>query len=126
MNDTICWPPCARTVALPAAAAPFRNPHGVVQTLSACPQFVVACMLLMFWLNTPGIGAGTPGTVGGCVGPVARDTSAIGPAAVPKLMVRVYIVICVRLIAPSGWPMALLWPKAPFCAVPEYVMEVSE
>ena len=46
-------------------------------------------MPVMFWLNTPGIGAGTPGTVGGCVGPVARDTSAVGAAGGAKVIVRV-------------------------------------
>jgi len=60
-NETTCWPPCWRTVAL-LAAAPFRNPQGVVQMFSACPQFVLACWPVMFWLNTPGIGGGvTPG-----------------------------------------------------------------
>ena len=117
-NETTCWPPCWRTVAL-LAAAPFRKPHGVVQMFSACAQLVLACMPVMFWLNTPGIGAGTPGTVGGCVGPVARETSAVGSAACPKLIVRVYLVICVTFTGPMGSPMLLLWPKAPFRAVPE-------
>src|SRR5688572_17900730 len=88
-NETTCWPPCWRTAAL-LAAAPFRKPHGVVQMFSACVQFVLACVPVMFWLNTPGIGAGVPGTAGGCVGPVARETSAAGSAAWPKLIVRVY------------------------------------
>ena len=87
-NDTTCWPPCCRAVAL-LAAAPFRKPHGVVQMLRAWFQLLLACMPVMFWLNTPGIGAGTPGTVGGWVGPVARETSAVGLAAGAKLMVRV-------------------------------------
>ena len=89
------------------------NPHGVVQIFSAWTQFV-ACTPLMFWLKTPGTGAGEPGTTGGWVGPVARDTSAVGPAAVPKLIVRVYIVIFVRFTAPIGWVITLLWTKAPF------------
>ena len=79
-NETTCWPPCWRTVAL-LAAAPFRKPHGVVQMFSAWFQLVLACVPVMFWLNTPGIGAGAPGTVGGCVGPVARETSAAGSPA---------------------------------------------
>ena len=79
----------------------------------------------MFWLSTPGIGAGAPGTVGGCVGPVALETSAVGLAAGAKLIVRVYVVIWVRLTGPSGVPMALLWPNAPFRAVPEKVIELS-
>ena len=82
-------------------------------------------MLVMFWLNTPGIGAGAPGTVGGCVGPVALETSAVGLAAGPKLIVRVYMVICVTLTGPRGVPMALLWPNCPFRAVPENVIELS-
>ena len=85
----------------------------------AWPQLVVACSPVMFWLSTPGIGAGTPGTVGGCVGPVARETSAVGSVVCPKLIARVYWVICVTLSAPIGSPMLLLWPKAPFRAVPE-------
>ena len=43
----------------------------------------------MFWLKTPGIGGGNPGTVGGIVGPVARETRAVGLAAAPNEMVRV-------------------------------------
>src|SRR5688500_8359636 len=69
------------------------------------------------------MGGGIPGTVGGCVGPVARETSAVGLAGSPKLTVRVCIVICVALTAPSGLPMLLLWPNAPFRAVPENVIE---
>ena len=92
---------------------------------SAWFQLVSACMPVMFWLNTPGIGAGVPGTVGGWVGPVALETSAVGLAAGPKLIVRVYIVICVTLTGPNGFPMALLWPKAPFRAVPEKVIEFN-
>src|SRR5262245_36333701 len=76
-NVTSCCPPCWRTVAL-LAAAPFKKPQGVVQMLSAWFQLLLACWPVMFWLNTPGIGAGTPGTVGGCVGPVARETRPSG------------------------------------------------
>ena len=36
-NETTCWPPCCRTVALLVAAS-LRNPHGVVQMFCACPQ----------------------------------------------------------------------------------------
>src|SRR5215510_3657194 len=78
----------------------------------------------MFWLNTPGTGAGAPGTVGGCVGPVARETSAAGSPGRPKLNVRLYWVICVTLTVPMGSPMALLCPKAPLRAVPENVIEL--
>src|SRR5687768_17954103 len=77
----------------------------------------------MFWLNTPGIGGGVPGTVGGCVGPVALDTRAVGLGAGAKLIVRVYIVIWVTLTGPRGFPMALLWPNCPLRAVPEKVIE---
>jgi hypothetical protein len=76
-------------------------------------------------LKTPGVGAGTPGTVGGCVGPVARDTRSVGAAGGAKVIVRVYSVIRVALTGPSGSPMALLWPKAPLRAVPVMVIEVS-
>jgi hypothetical protein len=41
-------------------------------------------------------------------------------------MVRVYWVIRVVFTGPNGSPMALLWPNAPFRAVPEYVIEVRE
>src|SRR5215216_1121057 len=98
-NEITCWPPCCRTLAL-FAAAPLTNPHGVVQMFKACVQLLAACIPVMFWLSSPGIGGGAPGTVGGCVRPVARDTSAIGSDDCAKLMVRVYIVICVTLTAP--------------------------
>ena len=103
----------------PCAAAPFRKPHGVVQTFSACAQLLPACALVMFWLNTPAGCAGTPGIAGGRVGPVARETRAVGSPAESNLSVRVYCVIVVTLTGPIGSPMALLWPKAPFLAVPE-------
>src|SRR4029450_14112453 len=118
VNETSCTPPCCRTVAL-FAAAPFRNPHGVVQMLSACAQLLPAWAPVMFWLNTPGGWGGTPGTAGGWVGPVARETRAVGSGGCPKLMVRVYWVIWVTLTGPIGSPMALLWPNAPLRAVPE-------
>ena len=78
-----------------------------------------ACAPVMFWLKTPAACAGTPGIVGGCVGPVARETRAVGSPAGPNVSVRVYRVIVVTLTGPIGSPMALLWPKAPFLAVPE-------
>ena len=70
-------------------AAPFKKPHGVVQMFSAWFQLLLACMPVMFWLNAPGIGGGTPGTVGGCVVPVARETSAVGLDAGANVIVRV-------------------------------------
>src|SRR5215510_13149702 len=117
-NEISCWPFCDRSVAL-FAAAPFRKPQGVVQMFRACAQVPAACAPVMFWLKTPGAGAGTPGTVGGCVGPVARETSDAWSAGGAKVIVRVYCVICVRLIGAIGSPMLLLCPKAPFRAVPE-------
>src|SRR5918993_3758817 len=109
-NETIRLRPCERTVALLAAAA-LRKPHGVDQTLNACAKAVFSCWPVTFWLNTPGVGAGAPGTVGGIVGPVARDTRSVAAAGWPKLMVRVYSVMRVVLTGPSGSPMALLFPK---------------
>src|SRR5688572_14549688 len=97
-----CWPPCWRAVAL-FAAAPFRKPQGVVQTFNALFQ-LFSCWPEMFWLNTPGIGAGVPGTVGGWVGPVARETRACGVAGGWKVIVRVYCVICVTFVGPIGLP----------------------
>src|SRR5687767_3662286 len=123
-NETSWSRPCWRTVALFAAAA-LRKPHGVDQTLNACAKLLPSCVPVMFWLNTPGTGAGAPGTVGGWVGPVARDTRSAGAAGGAKLIVRVYCVICVALTGPSGLPMALLWPNAPLRAVPEKVIEFS-
>src|SRR5688572_6574796 len=89
--------------------------------LSACAHWPLACIALMFWLKTPGIGAGTPGTVGGCVGPVARDTSPMVVGA--KVTVRVYCVTTVVLVGPSGFAICLLWPNCPLRAVPENVIE---
>ena len=85
----------------------------------ACPQDEVACVAVMFWLNTPGVGGGAPGTVGGCVGPVARERSGAASAGLSKLIVRVYCVMSVRFTGPIGSPMLLLWPNAPLRAVPE-------
>ena len=69
---------------------------------------------------------GTPGTAGGCVGPVARDTRAVWSLGIANVIVRVYCVIWVTLTDPIGSPMALLCPKAPLRAVPEKVSDVSE
>ena len=59
-------------------------------------------------LDLPGIGAGVPGTVGGWVGPVARETSAARFDDGAKSMVRVYAVITVVFTGASGDPIALL------------------
>ena len=85
----------------------------------ACAQLLPACALVMFWLKTPAGCAGTPGIAGGWVGPVARETRAVGSAAASNRSVRVYFVIVVTLTGPIGSPIALLWPKAPLRAVPE-------
>jgi hypothetical protein len=65
----------------------------------------------MFWLNTPGIGGGHRHRRRLCRTGRARHerhrTSRSAEVDRPRA-----IVICVRLIAPSGWPMALLWPNA--------------
>src|SRR5688500_14735184 len=100
-NETICWPPCCLTVAL-FAAAPFRNPHGVIQMFSACPQLPAACPAVIVWLSNPGIGTGPPGTDGGCVVPVARETRAVIVSGFAKLMARLYSAMVVALTVPIG------------------------
>jgi hypothetical protein len=73
----------------------------------------------MFWLKLPGIGAGAPGTAGGCVGPNARD------AGWSKSIARVYEVTRVMPDGAHGRAMFRLCPKLAFCAVPEYVIEAT-
>src|SRR6185436_5215944 len=67
---TIFLPPCVRTVAL-LAAAPFRNPHGVVQ-ISSCCAHALACAAVMFCWNCPCTATG-PVTGAAQVTAVARD-----------------------------------------------------
>ena len=74
-NVTTRVSPSVRSVgAIGAAEAAVRNPHGVIQMLSPCVQ-PWACVAVMFWASVPAGCGGTPGTSGGCVVPVARETS---------------------------------------------------